>query len=238
MSEFPISVFPAADASLISHDMPSSTSQPISEANLTAILSTIMQASDEPVRDRRTRTIRNLDDNDEEKQEEEELEQQVNSYAFAKREADEDHDDADDEAGSTSGSFVSYSSSTASSSTQANDRDDHDYDDIEPDDQDPVAHVQQSIQNFYNVIKSFDLRADSTYSRAIGPAHGSWYKIAYITIRDQVVVQFVQGFGLKLLGILIAPWFASLRRNGTVLGNSLRRLSTNIVIRAASIFKR
>ncbi|KAK9355508.1 hypothetical protein V1523DRAFT_404913 [Lipomyces doorenjongii] len=91
-------------------------------------------------------------------------------------------------------------------------------DDEEDDEFDPFYRLRTNIHALYVIAVMVDLRAEQTYMRAIAKAGGSILEIAWITIKDQVLVQFAQGFGLKLLKILLVPWFRGTIRSGQTTG--------------------
>ncbi|KAK9384716.1 hypothetical protein V1515DRAFT_610724 [Lipomyces mesembrius] len=91
--------------------------------------------------------------------------------------------------------------------------------DEEDDEFDPFYKLRTNIHALYVIAVMVDLRAEQTYMRAIAKAGGSILGIALITIKDQVLVQFAQGFGLKLLKILLVPWFRGTIRSGQTTGS-------------------
>ncbi|KAK9487691.1 hypothetical protein V1527DRAFT_460273 [Lipomyces starkeyi] len=92
-------------------------------------------------------------------------------------------------------------------------------DDDDEDEFDPFYKLRTNIHALYVIAVMVDLRAEQTYMRAIAKAEGSVQGIAWITFKDQVLVQFAQGFGLKLLKILLVPWFRGTIRSGQTTGN-------------------
>ncbi|KAK9375282.1 uncharacterized protein V1513DRAFT_43344 [Lipomyces chichibuensis] len=92
-------------------------------------------------------------------------------------------------------------------------------DDEEDDEFDPLYKLRKNIHALYVIAVMIDLRAEQTYMRAIAKAGESVLGIAWITFKDQVLVQFAQGFGLKLLKILLVPWFRGTIRSGQTTGS-------------------
>ncbi|KAK9247142.1 hypothetical protein V1506DRAFT_533043 [Lipomyces tetrasporus] len=98
-----------------------------------------------------------------------------------------------------------------------------DSDDDEDDDEiDPFYNLRKNIHALYMIAVMVDLRAEQTYMRSIAKAEGSALGIAWITFKDQVLVQFAQGLGLKLLKILLVPWFRGTMRSGQSTGSTFR----------------
>jgi hypothetical protein len=64
-----------------------------------------------------------------------------------------------------------------------------------------------------------DLRFEQSYRRAIAPAGGSVLWIALITLRDQVIFPFVQGFGWAFILIGFRTWRQGVAQNGSVWGS-------------------
>ncbi|KAK9346725.1 hypothetical protein V1522DRAFT_403668 [Lipomyces starkeyi] len=92
-------------------------------------------------------------------------------------------------------------------------------DEDDEDEFDPFYKLRTNVHALYVIAVMVDLRAEQTYMRAIAKAEGSMLGIAWITFKDQVLVQFAQGFGLKLLKILLVPWFRGTIRSGQTTGS-------------------
>ncbi|KAK9367508.1 hypothetical protein V1509DRAFT_626151 [Lipomyces kononenkoae] len=84
---------------------------------------------------------------------------------------------------------------------------------------DPFYKLRSNIHALYSIAVMVDLRAEQTYMRAIAAAGGSILGIAWITFKDQILVQFLQGFGLRMLKILLVPWFRGTIQSGQSTGN-------------------
>ncbi|KAK9325117.1 hypothetical protein V1517DRAFT_315428 [Lipomyces orientalis] len=95
-------------------------------------------------------------------------------------------------------------------------------DDDDDDEIDPFYKLRKNIHALYMIAVMVDLRAEQTYMRSIAKAEGSALGIAWITFKDQVLVQFAQGLGLKLLKILLVPWFRGTVRSGQSTGSTFR----------------
>lgn len=59
-----------------------------------------------------------------------------------------------------------------------------------------------------------DLRFEQSYRKAIAKADGVWWKIALITIRDQVVFTLLQGFVWQLALVGVKSWRLAMAHNG------------------------
>ncbi|KAJ8102501.1 hypothetical protein POJ06DRAFT_244834 [Lipomyces tetrasporus] len=94
--------------------------------------------------------------------------------------------------------------------------------DDDEDEIDPFYNLRKNIHALYMIAVMVDLRAEQTYMRSIAKAEGSALGIAWITFKDQVLVQFAQGLGLKLLKILLVPWFRGTMRSGESTGSTFR----------------
>jgi Autophagy receptor ATG43 len=71
-----------------------------------------------------------------------------------------------------------------------------------------------------------DLRFEVSYRRAITPANGSWWKIALITVRDQVFMPFTQGFVWSFLLIGLRTWRVLWSQNGAMWGGRFYQANT------------
>ncbi|KAK9234491.1 hypothetical protein V1525DRAFT_412959 [Lipomyces kononenkoae] len=104
-----------------------------------------------------------------------------------------------------------YSDSGYSTSIVLSDDEDIEYD--------PFYKLRRNIHALYAIAVMVDLRAEQTYMRAIAKAGGSIMGIAWITFKDQILVQFLQGFGLMMFKILLVPWFRGTIRSGQTTGS-------------------
>ncbi|KAK7207492.1 hypothetical protein BZA70DRAFT_264858 [Myxozyma melibiosi] len=86
---------------------------------------------------------------------------------------------------------------------------------------------RNSIAQLYMFSKAIDMRAEQTYMRAIAHTNGSWLKIAYVTVKDQVFSPAFQGFGWRMLKLFAVPWMAGTARNGKRVGVALRQALKN-----------
>ncbi|TGZ84425.1 hypothetical protein EX30DRAFT_338950 [Ascodesmis nigricans] len=68
-----------------------------------------------------------------------------------------------------------------------------------------------------------DLRFEQSYLASIAPAQGVWWKIALITLKDQVLLAFLQGFGFKLVTLGWRRWNTAVRFAGNGMGARIRR---------------
>ncbi|KAK9329413.1 hypothetical protein V1520DRAFT_343303 [Lipomyces starkeyi] len=194
-SRFPISVFPSANVSLT--DDRRAPESHLTDAELAQLITSFMQPSTEPAND-------------------------SGSGSSTAGEADFERDAARPVLGvfrhplSDSGAVVDddaasgCSDSGYSTSIVFSDDDDE---------FDPFYKLRTNIHALYVIAVMVDLRAEQTYMRAIAKAEGSVLGIAWITFKDQVLVQFAQGFGLKLLKILLVPWFRGTIKSGQTTGS-------------------
>lgn len=63
-----------------------------------------------------------------------------------------------------------------------------------------------------------DLRFEQSYLASIAPAKGVWWKIALITLKDQVALAFMQGFGFKIITLGWRRWNSAVRFAGNGMG--------------------
>lgn len=70
-------------------------------------------------------------------------------------------------------------------------------------------------------IRIPDLRFEESYRRAISPASGNWLRVGLITIRDQVLLPFSQGFAWSFILIGIRTWRVMWSQNGAMWGSKL-----------------
>ncbi|KAK9449351.1 uncharacterized protein V1518DRAFT_415745 [Limtongia smithiae] len=89
--------------------------------------------------------------------------------------------------------------------------------------EDPYQPLREHIAVIFNFARSMDLRSDRTYARSISGAHGSWTRIGLITVKDQLLSPWVQGFGMRFLKLALVPWFGGASRSGKAVGGSMRK---------------
>lgn len=71
-----------------------------------------------------------------------------------------------------------------------------------------------------------DLRFEQTYRKSIESANGVWWKIALITIRDQVLMTLAQGFLWQLTLVGVKSWRLAVAAKGSSAGQTyLGRIS-------------
>lgn len=63
-----------------------------------------------------------------------------------------------------------------------------------------------------------DLRFEASYRRSISKANGSWWKIALITLKDQVTFPLLQGFLWNLALVGVKTWRLSAASSGATWG--------------------
>lgn len=63
-----------------------------------------------------------------------------------------------------------------------------------------------------------DLRFEASYRRSISKANGSWWKIALITLKDQVTFPLLQGFLWNLALVGVKTWRLSATSSGVTWG--------------------
>lgn len=102
-----------------------------------------------------------------------------------------------------------------------------DVDEQENDDEEEEA---DSISSEARVVKPVpqvrpppDLRFEESYLRAISAAEGKWWKIAYITVRDQVFMPLVQGTIWSFLLLSASSMRARSGGSGRYYGSSIVR---------------
>ncbi|KAG5368766.1 hypothetical protein CKK34_2405 [Yarrowia sp. E02] len=83
-----------------------------------------------------------------------------------------------------------------------------------------AAHVVKPVPQ---VRPPPDLRFEESYLRAISAADGKWWKIAYITIRDQVFMPLVQGTIWSFLLLSASSLRAKSSGSGRYYGSSVVR---------------
>lgn len=63
-----------------------------------------------------------------------------------------------------------------------------------------------------------DLRFEQSYRRSISEAHGVWWKVILITIKDQMCMPLIQGFLMKLALAGVKSWRISAAAKGNSWG--------------------
>ncbi|VVT46343.1 uncharacterized protein SAPINGB_P001166 [Magnusiomyces paraingens] len=104
----------------------------------------------------------------------------------------------------------------SSDELDSEDSDEDDYDDFSDDDYDDYFDDDESYT--YHKARTSrplpDLRFEQSYRKAIAGANGVWWKIAYITVRDQVLFTLFQGFLWQLTLVGIRSWRMTMANNG------------------------
>ena len=67
-----------------------------------------------------------------------------------------------------------------------------------------------------------DLRFEQSYLTSLSAAHGVWWKIVAITVRDQLLVPLAQGFAYNLAVAGWRAWGVRARRGGRRWGEGVR----------------
>ncbi|KAG0635701.1 hypothetical protein HOY80DRAFT_1017825 [Tuber brumale] len=68
-----------------------------------------------------------------------------------------------------------------------------------------------------------DLRFEESYLNSIAAAHGVWWKVLLITMKDQLLLPLLQGLGYNLVLIGWKGWNLGARWGGRGVGSRLRR---------------
>ncbi|KAG5360739.1 hypothetical protein CJU89_3826 [Yarrowia sp. B02] len=85
------------------------------------------------------------------------------------------------------------------------------------------AHVVKPVKPAPQVRPPPDLRFEESYLRAISAADGKWWKIAYITVRDQVFMPLIQGTIWSFLLLSASSLRARSSGSGRYYGSSFVR---------------
>lgn len=80
-----------------------------------------------------------------------------------------------------------------------------------------LSNYQKQLQKRAPQIP--DLRFEHSYRKSIAQANGSWWKIALITIRDQVSFPLIQGFLWNLTLVGIKTWRLAAASSGGTWGS-------------------
>ncbi|KAL7275156.1 hypothetical protein RUND412_001918 [Rhizina undulata] len=103
-----------------------------------------------------------------------------------------------------------------------------DDDDEEDDDARSHASISSSVLNYDPhrrgpPPKLPDLRFEQSYLASIVPAEGVWWKIALITLKDQVLFPLIQGLAYNLFVTGWRAWNRGAKFRGASLGARVRR---------------
>jgi len=66
-----------------------------------------------------------------------------------------------------------------------------------------------------------DLRFEQSYMASIAPAHGVWWKVVLITLKDQVIMPLLQGLGFNLALFGWRWWNRGIKFSGAGLGGEV-----------------
>ncbi|KAI5844741.1 hypothetical protein BZA05DRAFT_409241 [Tricharina praecox] len=104
----------------------------------------------------------------------------------------------------------------------------HNNDDI--DDDDDRHSISSSILNYHDERPARrplpplpDLRFEQSYMASIAPAQGVWWKVALITMKDQVLMPLLQGLGFNLALFGWRWWNRGVKFSGAGVGAKVRR---------------
>ncbi|KAA8910904.1 hypothetical protein FN846DRAFT_495464 [Sphaerosporella brunnea] len=108
------------------------------------------------------------------------------------------------------------------------DLDNSDGDDDDDDDEDDRASISSSVpdrpaRQHRPLPPLPDLRFEQSYLASIAPAQGVWWKIALITLKDQVLMPLLQGLGFNLALFGWRFWNRGVKFSGSSLGAQVRR---------------
>lgn len=91
-----------------------------------------------------------------------------------------------------------------------------------------LTEYQKSLQQKAPQIP--DLRFEKSYRKSIAHANGSWWRVALITIRDQLSFPLIQGFLWNLLLVGVKTWRLTAATSGNNWGSKYfvaRRVISN-----------
>ncbi|KAK9466010.1 hypothetical protein V1512DRAFT_264531 [Lipomyces arxii] len=112
---------------------------------------------------------------------------------------------------------------------------DIEFDDDDEED-DPFENLRKNVRSIYALAIMLDLRAEQTYMRSIAKAGGSLPTIAWITIKDQIITQFLQGCGMQILKITTKSWVLRTSQSGRAAGVYVQELFAKTIRRVVEAF--
>jgi hypothetical protein len=97
-------------------------------------------------------------------------------------------------------------------------------------DEEDKASISSSILDYHQPRRPHhqhppipDLRFEQSYLASIKSADGVWWKIALITVKDQMLLPLLQGFGFNLVVFGWRRWNRGVRFAGSGVGARVRR---------------